>query len=86
MRFLNSPELRSQTRNRTIHVLDFLTFGNLVFAVMPRWFLGPSQCRGLNGGSRVNGQSRWESPPHALPYNTLGEAIKMADNLLEVSP
>ncbi|KAH9478695.1 hypothetical protein JR316_0009153 [Psilocybe cubensis] len=34
---LNSKDLRSDPLNHTIPVLDFLTFDNLVFVVMPRW-------------------------------------------------
>uniref|UniRef100_A0A8H8CKR3 Protein kinase domain-containing protein n=1 Tax=Psilocybe cubensis TaxID=181762 RepID=A0A8H8CKR3_PSICU len=34
---LNSKNLRSDPYNHSIPVLDFLTFDNLVFVVMPRW-------------------------------------------------
>ncbi|KAF8882648.1 hypothetical protein CPB85DRAFT_1339423 [Mucidula mucida] len=34
---LNTPTARSDPRNHTIPVLDFVTWGGLVFAVMPRW-------------------------------------------------
>jgi hypothetical protein len=33
---LNNPELRQDSANRTIHVIEFITFDNLVFVVMPR--------------------------------------------------
>lgn len=32
----NNPDLRSDPRNRTIHVIEYITFANFVFAVMPR--------------------------------------------------
>ncbi|KAF5330295.1 hypothetical protein D9619_005338 [Psilocybe cf. subviscida] len=34
---LNDPHLLSNPRNRTIHVLEYITFDKFVFAVMPRW-------------------------------------------------
>ncbi|KIM47406.1 hypothetical protein M413DRAFT_22085 [Hebeloma cylindrosporum] len=37
LQYLNEEGVRSNPRNLTIHVLEFLTFYNLVFAVMPRW-------------------------------------------------
>ena len=36
LRRLNSPLLRANPRNRTIPVLEFIKWGDLVFAVMPR--------------------------------------------------
>ncbi|KIM47414.1 hypothetical protein M413DRAFT_199530 [Hebeloma cylindrosporum] len=37
LQYLNEEGVRSDPRNLTIHVLEFLTIYNLVFAVMPRW-------------------------------------------------
>jgi len=34
---LNTPEVRKDPRNDTIHVLEYITFDGLVFAIMPRW-------------------------------------------------
>lgn len=33
---LNSPLLRANPRNKTIPVLEFINWGDLVFAIMPR--------------------------------------------------
>ncbi|KIM36284.1 hypothetical protein M413DRAFT_449331 [Hebeloma cylindrosporum] len=37
LEFLNSEPLRSDPRNHTIHVVEFLPIYNFIFAVMPRW-------------------------------------------------
>jgi len=37
LQYLNKEGIRSDPRNRTIPVLEFITFNNLVFAIMPRW-------------------------------------------------
>ncbi|KAJ7583441.1 hypothetical protein C8J56DRAFT_1028397 [Mycena floridula] len=37
LQYLNTPEMRANPRNRTIPVLEFITFEALTFAVMPRW-------------------------------------------------
>ncbi|KIM36293.1 hypothetical protein M413DRAFT_320168 [Hebeloma cylindrosporum] len=37
LELLNSEPLRSDPRNHTIHVVEFLHLHNFVFAVMPRW-------------------------------------------------
>ncbi|KIM47409.1 hypothetical protein M413DRAFT_199466 [Hebeloma cylindrosporum] len=37
LQYLNEEGIRLDPRNRTIHVIEFLTFYNLIFAVMPRF-------------------------------------------------
>ncbi|KAJ7583416.1 hypothetical protein C8J56DRAFT_791209 [Mycena floridula] len=37
LEYLNTPELRANPMNRTIPVLEFITYDKLTFAVMPRW-------------------------------------------------
>ncbi|KAJ7583417.1 hypothetical protein C8J56DRAFT_953989 [Mycena floridula] len=37
LQYLNAPEMRANPMNRTIPVLEFITYDKLTFAVMPRW-------------------------------------------------
>ncbi|KDR85782.1 hypothetical protein GALMADRAFT_234858 [Galerina marginata CBS 339.88] len=37
MQYLNTPEARSDPRNHTIPIIEFLEFGKFTFVVMPRW-------------------------------------------------
>ncbi|KDR85852.1 hypothetical protein GALMADRAFT_132495 [Galerina marginata CBS 339.88] len=37
LRYLNTEKARSDPRNHTIPIIEYLTFDGLVFAVMPRW-------------------------------------------------
>ena len=77
--------VRSDPRNHTIHVIEFLTFENLVFAVMPKYVQNLTVCSLLNIYMlHFLFYIRWDDDALVAEFQTVEELMHCSENFLEV--